>query len=559
VQQTLSLSQRMELKLQMTTQMIQSIQLLQLPLLALQEKVEQELEDNPALEVDEPEEDIEVDASADPKLDDTAERAFEEELDDLRQDWHDSLGTKYRPPEDGEDPKYKAMQNTAAPETTLREHLFEQLQMLEKVTPRERAMAELIILNLDSSGFLTVPLLDVFQVGHELIAETALLSEEGDDSDSLDLDDDSIMIGMEEVLAVRDQTQQASDLNSSMGQAEVGPENLPEATADLSAPANDLEQTPQREALIDPLPDAEEAQGVLLLVQSLDPSGVGARDTRECLLLQLQRSPGNTSFEECIIENYFDDLIHNRLPKIARAMDTDVEEIKGAIEIIAMMNPRPGARFGGQPVHYIRPDVVVREIDGRYEVMLNDWGLPKLRISPAYLEMLKERSSKDKSVREYIQEKMQSARWLIDAIGQRKNTLLRISREVVDIQQQFVARGVNYLKPLPMQEVADRLGLHVSTISRAMTDKHVQLSHGVYPLRSFVVGGYQTADGDSESAPAVMERIKTMVEKEDGSRPLTDMEIVKELKLAGLKVARRTVAKYRDRLGIAGSRQRKKY
>jgi RNA polymerase sigma-54 factor len=154
---------------------------------------------------------------------------------------------------------------------------------------------------------------------------------------------------------------------------------------------------------------------------------------------------------------------------------------------------------------------------------------------------------------------MRSARWLIEAINQRKNTLLRIAREVVELQRDFVERGVQFLKPLPMQEVADRLSLHVSTISRAMTDKYIQTPQGVFPLRFFIVGGYQVSGGDAESSPAVMARIREMVDAEDPASPLTDQQIVDGLRAAGLDVARRTVAKYRDRLGIAGSRQRKKY
>jgi RNA polymerase sigma-54 factor len=165
----------------------------------------------------------------------------------------------------------------------------------------------------------------------------------------------------------------------------------------------------------------------------------------------------------------------------------------------------------------------------------------------------------DKALRDYVQDKVRSARWLIEAIGQRRSTLLKIAREVVRLQKPFLDEGVAHLKPLPMQEVADRLGLHVSTVSRAMTDKHIQTPQGVFPLRSFITGGYRTADGEGESARAVMERIREMVAKEPPGHPLTDQEIVKDLRAAGLDIARRTVAKYREQLGIAGSRQRKKY
>ncbi len=532
MQQSLHLSQRMELKLQMTTQMIQSIELLQLPLLALQERVEQELEENPALEIEESVETVVADTTEDSGIDDTAERAFEEQLSDLQEEWTESLGSSYRPRAGDEDPKYEAMQNTAAPGPSLRDYLAEQLHMLEE-SPRLKDLAELIVYNLDPAGLLRLPLEEVFKPP-ELRSEPP-------------------MIGLEEV-GVAPAPAPASE-PTMIGLEEAAPAPALEAEAPaVAAPAAEEELPPP----IEPPPTAEEAADALDLVQSLDPAGIGARDTSECILLQLRRSPGDTSFEQRLVERHFDDLVQNRLPKIAKEMGVDMDLVKEAIEIIATMNPRPGALFGGGAAHYVHPDLVVEEVDGRFEVCLNDWGLPRLRVSPTYLEMLRERK-KDKQLREYVQEKMRSARWLIEAINQRKSTLLRIAREVVDLQRDFVDKGVQHLKPLPMQEVADHLGLHVSTVSRAMTDKYIQTPQGVFPLRYFIVGGYRTADGDAESAPAVMARIKEMVDAEDHTSPLTDQQIVAGLRAAGLAVARRTVAKYRDRMGIAGSRQRKKY
>jgi RNA polymerase sigma-54 factor len=522
--------------------MIQSIELLQLPLLALQERVEQELEENPALEIDEAVEGVAVDASADPEVDDTAERAFEEQLSDLQEEWNESLGSNYRPSSSDEDPKYEAMQNTAAPGPSLRDYLAEQLHMME-IPQRRRDLAELIVYNLDSAGLLRISLEDVFKPP-ELRSET----EPAPDAASPGAAAEPTMIGLEEVEAARAAEAAAEASPAQEGAAAVAAPAAPE-------PPPDPEELPPP---IEPPPTAEEMEEALALVQSLDPAGVGARGTRESILIQLRRSPGDTSFEQRLIETHFDDLVQNRLPKIAKEMGVDLDMVKEAIEIIATMNPRPGALFGSGTAHYVHPDLVAEEIDGRMEVQLNDWGLPRLRVSPSYIEMLRRRK-RDKQLREYIQEKMRSARWLIEAINQRKSTLLRIAKEVVDLQREFVEKGVHHLKPLPMQEVADRLGLHVSTVSRAMTDKYIQTPQGVFPLRYFIVGGYRTADGDAESAPAVMARIKEMVAGEDSASPLTDQQIVEQLREAGLAVARRTVAKYRDRLGIAGSRQRRKY
>jgi RNA polymerase sigma-54 factor len=533
MQQSMSLSQRMELRLQMTTQMIQSIELLQLPLLALQERVEQELEENPALEQEEPEEGAEEHGTGEEPGDDTAERAFEEQIADMQEEWTESLGSSYRPRSgDADDAKYEAMQNTAAPDKSLREFLDEQLTLSE-APQRMKELARLIIYNLEDSGLLPLPLEEVFKPG---------AAEPGAPHPG----PHPIPLPMGEGAGPH-----PGPLPPGEG---AGPHPIP---LPMGEGERVREEAPV-EPPIDPPPTPEEAEAALALVQGLDPPGVGARSTQECILIQLRRSPGDTTFEERIIEEHFQDLVQNRLPKIAKDLGVDLERIKEAIEVIAAMNPRPGALFGGSAAHYVRPDLVVEPLGDEYQVRLNDWGLPRLRVSPSYLDMLREQR-KDKQLRDYVQDKIRSARWLIEAINQRKNTLLRIARSVVELQHEFIDKGVAHLKPLPMQEVADRLGLHVSTVSRAMTDKHIQTPHGVFPLRYFIVGGYQTADGEGESARAVMERIREMVSKEGTGEPLTDQQIVAALRAAGLDVARRTVAKYREKLGIAGSRQRKKY
>jgi RNA polymerase sigma-54 factor len=549
MQHSLGLSQRMELRLQMTTQMIQSIELLQLPLLALQERVEQELEENPALEVEEAGEEIAVDASADQPSETVAEQAYAEEMADLQEEWNESLGSSYRQSSD-EDPKYEAMQNTAAPGPSLREYLCEQLRMIE-ATERQLDLAELIVYNLDASGLLRTPLEDVFRPP---AARTGEVPEEAAPGGQT-ADGEEVLIGLEEVRQSGTGPEAALP-SSGEPEAKPEPEPEPEPAAPVAEAAATVACPPPPP--IEPPPDAAEAEAALRLVQSLEPAGVGARDMSECILIQLRRSPGDTSFEQRLVSGHFDDLVQNRLPKIAKEMGADLDRIKEAIEVVAAMNPRPGALFGAGPAHYVQPDLTVEDVDGRLEVRLNDWGLPRLRVSQTYLEMLRERRQ-DKEFHDYVQDKMRSARWLIEAINQRKNTLLRIAREVVELQRDFVERGVQFLKPLPMQEVADRLSLHVSTISRAMTDKYIQTPQGVFPLRFFIVGGYQVSGGDAESSPAVMARIREMVDAEDPASPLTDQQIVDGLRAAGLDVARRTVAKYRDRLGIAGSRQRKKY
>ena len=434
----------------------------------------------------------------------------------MEEEWTESLGSSYRPRGESDDPKYEAMQNTAAPEKSLREFLGEQLALLE-APQRLKDLAELIIYNLDDGGLLPMPLEEVFKPAA---------------------------------------TQPAPEVPATAGTS-VG--RAPPPPAAGAPGAEDAQARPAPPELpIDPPPTAEEAGRALELVQSLDPPGVGARGTPECIIIQLRRSPGDTAFEQRLIAQHFQDLVQNRLPKIAKEMGADLEGVKQAVEVIAAMNPRPGALFGGRAAHHVRPDLVVELVGDEYQVRLNDWGLPRLRVAPAYLDLLRQ-EHQDKQLREYVQEKIRSARWLIEAINQRKNTLLKIAKAVVELQREFIDKGLAHLKPLPMQEVADRLGVHASTVSRAMTDKYIQTPQGVIPLRSFITGGYQTADGEGESAQAVRERIKELVAGEDPDKPLSDLQIVAALRAAGLDVARRTVAKYREKLGIAGSRRRKKY
>jgi DNA-directed RNA polymerase specialized sigma54-like protein len=321
----------MELRLQMTTQMIQSIELLQMPLLALQERVEQELEENPALEVEEEApEGVEPDASADADQgqEDTAERAFQEELSDIEEEWNSSLGSSYRPAADDEDPKYQAIQNTAAPGPSLRDYLAGQLHMAE-IPERLRDLAELIVYNLDAAGFLRIPLEEVFRPTRpgQLPAEPTPADRAREEGEAEDAGDETL-IGAEEVRQARAAEAAAAPPAPAPAQAQAqaaGPDPAPAPVAEpIAGPAAAVEDAPPP---IDPPPDAEEARRALELVQSLDPAGVGARDVRECLLIQLRRSPGDSAFEQRLVESHFDDLVQNRLPKIARDLGVDLERV----------------------------------------------------------------------------------------------------------------------------------------------------------------------------------------------------------------------------------------
>ncbi|MCH7993881.1 MAG: RNA polymerase factor sigma-54 [Planctomycetes bacterium] len=302
-----------------------------------------------------------------------------------------------------------------------------------------------------------------------------------------------------------------------------------------------------------------EVREALTLVQSFDPPGVGARDVEECLLLQLRRGSGDTAYERRLIEHHFDDLLNNRLPKVAKETGTSLDRVKEALEAIALLNPKPGALYDrNEQLRYILPDVIVEEVDGEYVVRLNDSSTPRLRISRNYMELMRA-EKRGSATRDYIREKIQSAKWLIDAIEQRRNTLYKIAVQIVRIQRNFWEKGVSSLKPLMMQEVADRIGMHVSTVSRALADKWMQTPRGLFPMKYFFTGGFDAPDGSSQSNRSVKNRIQKMVDTEDKKTPLSDQEIASRLKVDGIEIARRTVAKYREKIGILSSRQRKEY
>lgn len=311
---------------------------------------------------------------------------------------------------------------------------------------------------------------------------------------------------------------------------------------------------------VDPPCTVEEAQDVLELIQSFEPSGVGARDLRECLLIQLEQSnaKGHYDLEIRIVRDHLDDVVNNRLPKIAKALNEPVEVIDEAIQFIRTLNPKPGRVFSHPQVHYVIPDVIVDNVDGRWEVRVEDSYIPRIHISKHYQEMLKT-AADDPKVRAYVKKKIDSAKWLMESIEQRKATLNRIAQEIVDYQTPFLEKGIDALRPLKMQFIADKVGVHVSTVSRAIAEKYMQTPRGIFALKFFFTGGTTRADGEEKSILAVKQKVKDILDKEDKATPLSDEEIAAALKKDGLDIARRTVTKYRKQLAIPSSRQRRKF
>lgn len=305
-------------------------------------------------------------------------------------------------------------------------------------------------------------------------------------------------------------------------------------------------------------PPSSLLQKALKVVQGLDPPGIGGRDLRECLILQLRRDRQDYPIEERIIQDHLSDLGHNRLPKIAKALGIGLEDVKAAAENIASLNPLPGRLFGGDSPQFVKPDVVVEEVEGDYEVRVESDYLPRLQVSSQYRDMYRERRW-DKDLRKYLKKKLDSAEWLLAAVRQRQSTLLRISKEIVSIQRGFLDHGISRIKPLKMVDVAERVGVHVSTISRAISGKYMQTPRGVFALKFFFTGGATKTDGTIEARSSVIQRIKDLIANEDRRNPLSDIDIAKKLREWDIHISRRTVTKYREAESIASSRERREY
>ncbi|HVR74394.1 MAG TPA: RNA polymerase factor sigma-54 [Planctomycetota bacterium] len=312
------------------------------------------------------------------------------------------------------------------------------------------------------------------------------------------------------------------------------------------------------QAALDSKPPLELLQKALKIVQSLEPPGIGGRDLKECLLLQLGRDRQKYPIEEAIILSHLEELSHNRLPKIAKALGITIEEVKTAAENITSLNPIPGKLFGGDVTHFIRPDVIVEEVEGRYEVRVGSEYQPRLQITPHYRDLYKA-SRGNQELKKYLKKKIDSAEWLIAAIRQRQSTLRKIAQELVDIQSGYLDHGISHLKPLKMAEVAERVGVHVSTISRAISGKYMQTPRGIIAMKFFFTGGAAKDDGTVEARGSVIQRIKELVAAENKESPLSDIDIVKQLARSNIRISRRTVTKYREAESIPSSRERKSY
>ncbi len=518
--QHLRLGQHMKL----APRMIQSMEILQMTAQALEARIEQELSSNPTLELQEesPDEQAIEEERAQEKRDDkentrelvVAENSDKAQADDFERlanfseenadSWESNTyesGESYHiSRNDGEpDKKHDAMANTASRATSLTDQLLAQWRLIE-TTPELWRAGEYLIGFIDDDGYL--------------------------------------------------RTDRAMLINQA-------PQDITPAQLD---------------------------EALLLVQHSLEPVGLGARDLRECLLLQIDhqtrqqmeearnqssrnhranhedQSHEELSLERALISDYYRDIEANRLPKIAKGLGVEIDDIKKAIVNLRQFHPHPGRLLVTETPRHIKPDAIIDfdEEEDRYVAKLTNDRLPAVAINPRYTKMARD-SSVDRKTREFIGNNLRSARWLIDAIQQRENTLLRVINVVLEAQREFFDVGPQALKPLPMTQVADQLGIHVATVSRAVNEKYIQSPRGIYPLRMFFSGGTATEAGEEMSWTAVQAKLEEVIKSEDKANPLSDDELVDKLKENGIEIARRTIAKYRKQLNIPTARARKEY
>jgi RNA polymerase sigma-54 factor len=495
--QKLYQSAQLRQEMRINPRLYQAMEVLYMPLLDLEQHLKQELAENPFLEMTEAETEQEVELK-----EDTKDEPLGDEVDweEILLDGFDVGGRRQQ----YEQKEY--FEPTPVDTKDLHDHLYDQLRLLS-LSEREIRLGEEIIGDIDDSGMLACSLEEAVRGVNEWLDEVR-------------------------PIAVRN----AEELD------------------DEDERARELQEV---EELFRPYTVAE-AERMLEVIQALDPPGVGARDVRESILIQLEQRDETGSITHKIIAEHFEALINHRWADIARDLSITPREVQDAADAISHLDPKPGLKYSVAPEQYVIPDLIVEKIDGEYMVFANDTSLPRLRISQSYRDVARDKSKFTGENKDFIAAKLNSANWMIQAIEQRRQTMLKVMGFIVDRQRDFFERGVQYLKPLTLREVADHIEMHESTVSRVTNKKYVQTPRGVYSLKYFFSSGLSTVGGDDLSARAVRDKIKSMVSDEDPKKPLTDQAIVVRLKSDGVKIARRTVAKYRDQMGILPARMRKR-
>jgi RNA polymerase sigma-54 factor len=301
-----------------------------------------------------------------------------------------------------------------------------------------------------------------------------------------------------------------------------------------------------------------QVEGVLKKVQIFDPTGVGARDLQECLSIQAREKFGTRSLEVRILNEYFDKFIKTDLLGVARALKIEKTRVKTAFKNLAGLDPKPGRRFSSPDVHYVLPDISVFKVGPEWVISLNEDGLPKLRINSYYRNLIKQKDSLSREEKEYLREKVNSAVWFVKSIYQRKRTIYRVMESILKNQIDFFEQGPGHLKPLTLRDIAEDIEMHESTVSRVTSGKYVHTPLGLFELKYFFTSSLSKRDGESVASESVKEKIKELIKGENPEKPLSDIEVARILKSQGINIARRTVTKYRESLGILPSNKRKK-
>jgi RNA polymerase sigma-54 factor len=489
----------MRQELRVNPRLYQAMDMLYMPMMDLQQHLKQELLANPFLELLEPEEEA-------PEQKDAEQEKEQKEKED-EMDWEEILLNGFEV--GGTREQYEQLEYTepVTVETKdLIDYLREQLQMMT-LTPRQLLLGEEFLGNINEEGYLAASLEEILGSVNELVA--GHISPEAE----------------------------------AAGDHETGDADRPAAAGADGTPAFYTQA---------------EAEEMLAIVQRLDPPGIGARDLRECLLIQLGEQADTESLTYRLVHDAFPDLIAHRWNDLAKRFGVEPVAVQAAADELARLDPKPGLKHASASDGYIIPDLIVDKIGTRYQVFLNDTGMPRLRLSRSYQEIARDKKKMTPENREFIASKMNSANWMIQAIEQRRQTMLKVMNFIVDRQRDFFEKGIEFLRPLTLREVAEVINMHESTVSRVTNEKYVQTPRGVLPLKFFFSSALATASGEDASARSIRAKLEKMVGDEDSAKPLTDQQIVHLFQEQGIQIARRTVAKYRDQLGILPARMRKR-
>jgi RNA polymerase sigma-54 factor len=566
-------SLRMSQQLVMTPQLQQAIKLLQLSRLELVDLIRSEMEQNPLLE--EPQDGSETELNEVPAeqvstLNESIEaselpapsqevaqpdlkKANEGDIKREDIDWEqylDNYQTQHTAPSSG---SYNAedlpsVQDTLTRGEDLTQHLMEQLRMAE-LTEEEERIGGLIIGNLNRDGYL-------------VLDQEVSTGQAKDEEGPVDHGKGMPVLGVPDLPPL-------NGVPIVLEEAKEVPAVAPEALEALRRAQ--AARTPKSEA--DPLiPLALEAgvpaamaEKVLKRIQRFDPVGCGARDLRECLMVQAKhyvtegegKDDPDAELLPQIVSRHLKNVETKKYPAIAKDLHVSLEEVVASIKLLARLDPKPGRGFASDEPQYITPDVYIHKIGDTYVTVLNDDGLSKLRISQHYRNALKNGAASQ--TKEYIQEKLRSAVWLIRSIHQRQRTIVKVTDSIIKFQRDFLDKGIAFLKPLILRDVAEDIGMHESTVSRVTTNKYVHTPQGIYELKFFFNSSISRVGGEDIASEAVKDQIKQIVSGEPGDKPYSDQKIVEVLRSQNVDIARRTVAKYREVLGILPSSKRKKY